>query len=237
MILLVLCFFIQETSTTKPTPFTETLKNFDITFTMIPVQTETSVFWIAQTEVSWDLYDTFLNIVNSPENIREGVDAITGPTPAYALVDRGFGRNGYPAISMSVKAAESFCQWLSKTTSRTYQIPTIEQWAAANVGGGTSWHKENAENTTHPLGTSKPNTLGIFDLLGNVGEWVSTQDGPRVVGGSFRTPLEELGEPSILTPTKEWNQTDPQLPRSPWWLADADFVGLRIVTTNGEAHE
>jgi hypothetical protein len=74
-------------------------------------------------------------------------------------------------------------------------------------------------------------------MNGNVGEWVTTKDGARVIGGSFRTSPEELGTKTLLTPISDWNKTDPQLPRSPWWLADADFVGLRIVTNDGEKDE
>ena len=85
------------------------------------------------------------------------------------------------------------------------------------------------------VATKKPNILGLYDILGNVGEWVMTDDGARVVGGSFRNSDEELGTKTMLTPIPEWNKTDPQLPRSPWWLADADFVGLRVVTTDGES--
>ena len=93
------------------------------------------------------------------------------------------------------------------------------------------------EKTTHPVASKEPNILGIYDMNGNVGEWVTTKDGPRVIGGSFRTPPEELGKNTLLTPIREWNVTDPQLPRSPWWFADADFVGLRIITTNGDSNE
>ena len=204
---------------------------------LVPVASSEGVFWIGTTEVTWDLYDIFLQLVNSHENLYAGVDAITGPTPAYASVDRGFGRTGYPAISMSAQAAEAFCAWLSKTTGRTYTIPTLAQYESANIADGTAWHQWNAEKTTHPVGTKTPNSLGIYDLRGNVGEWVTTKDGPRVVGGSFRTPAEELGTKTMLTPIPDWNTTDPQLPRSPWWFADADFVGLRLVTMNGESDE
>ena len=165
------------------------------------------------------------------------VDAVTGPTPAYASVDRGFGRTGYPAISMSAQAAKAFCLWLSIRTERTYTIPTLAQWEKANVGDGGAWHQWNAQKTTHPVATKEPNSLGVYDLRGNVGEWVITENGLRVVGGSFRTPAEDLGSASILEAEKSWNVTDPQLPRSPWWFADADYVGLRLVTTDGEHDE
>ena len=203
---------------------------------MVPVLAPNGNFWISRTEIPWDLYDIFLQFINSPDNLSKGVDAVTGPTPAYASVDRGFGRAGYPAISMSAQAAEAFVNWLSSRTGRTYQIPTIEQWNKANTGDGGAWHLWNSEKTTHPVATKEPNTLGIYDMQGNVGEWVKTKDGTRVIGGSFRTPPESLGQKSLLTPIKGWNKTDPQLPRSPWWFADADFVGLRIISI-GDSNE
>jgi len=205
-----------------------------ISFVMVPITTTDRDFYISRTELPWDLYDIFVHFVNSPANQYAGVDAITGPTPAYATVDRGFGRNGYPAISMSASAADAFCNWLSIQTETTFTIPTLQQWKAADTGDGGAWHKWNSGGTTHPIATTEPNSLGLYDIRGNVGEWVTTSDGPRVVGGSFRTPAEELGEASLLKRDKTWNQTDPQLPRSPWWLADADYVGLRLVINEGE---
>jgi formylglycine-generating enzyme required for sulfatase activity len=233
---LVLCL-VGCTSQSEPVPFTQKIEGTDFTIEMVPVTTRDGFFWISRTEVPWDLYDIFLQFINSPDNLSAGVDAVTGPTPAYASVDRGFGRSGYPAISMSSQAAKSFCSWLSSKTNRTFQIPSIEQWNNANAEGGSAWHQWNSEKTTHPVATKEPNSLGIHDMEGNVGEWVITPEGPRVIGGSFRTPPENLGSKSLLTPVREWNITDPQLPRSPWWFADADFVGLRIICTNGEENE
>ncbi|HIO20451.1 MAG TPA: hypothetical protein EYN11_05070 [Phycisphaerales bacterium] len=216
---------------------TQYVSGTDFSFEMVHVTSKEGNFWISRTEIPWDLYDIFLQFINSPDNLYAGVDAVTGPTPAYASVDRGFGRSNYPAISMSAQAAESFCNWLSTRTNQTITIPTIEQWNSANTMGDGAWHKWNADKTTHPIATTKPNTLGIYDMRGNVGEWVTTKDGPRVIGGSFRTPAEEIGSSSLLTPIKDWNITDPQLPRSPWWFADADFVGLRIVINKENYNE
>ena len=224
-------------SQNEPVSFTQKVGGTDFTIEMMPISSPNGYFWISRTEVPWDLYDIFLQFINSPANLNAGVDAVTGPTPAYASVDRGFGRIGYPAISMSAQAAESFCDWLSSRTGRIYSIPTIEQWNKANSGGGGAWHQWNSGKTTHPVATKEPNSQGIYDMEGNVGEWVLTKDGSRVIGGSFRNPPEKLGSKTLLTPILEWNQTDPQLPRSPWWFADADFVGLRIICTNGEENE
>ena len=113
-------------SNSAPTSFTETVEDVGYSFEMIPVQSEQGVFWISQTEVPWDIYDKFLEIVNNPTNLAAGVDAITGPTPAYASVDRGYGRNGYPALSMSAKAAEAYCAWLSSVAG--YRRRWCRQW-------------------------------------------------------------------------------------------------------------
>ena len=220
-------------SPTEYDGYTQQIPGSTNSIELLPVTVDDSVFWMSKTEITWDLYDAFLQIVNSPENMYAEVDAITGPTPAYASVDRGFGRSGYPAISMSAQAADAFCIWLSKETGKRFTIPTLKQYEAADVGGGSAWHLFNSEKSTHKVATKNPNALGFYDLRGNVGEWVMTQDGERVVGGSFRNSDEELGTKTMLTPIPEWNKTDPQLPRSPWWLADADFVGLRVVTTDG----
>ncbi len=234
---LTLFAFVGCSPTVEQKPIIQSVEGTHVVIEMLPIESPSGNFWISRTEVTWDLYDSFLQFINSPDNLHAGVDAITGPTPAYASVDRGFGRTGYPAISMSHQAAEAFCKWLSSRTNRTYLIPTIEQWEFANVADDGAWHKGNSKQTTHPVATKKPNTLGIYDLRGNVGEWVTTKDGPRVIGGSFRTPENELGSATILEAEKSWNVTDPQLPRSPWWFADADYVGLRLVTTVGEQHE
>jgi len=236
MLAFILCL-VGCASPYEPNSFTQTVEGSDFSFEMTPVTNQNGTFWISRTEVPWDLYDIFLQFINSPNNLHAGVDAITGPTPAYASVDRGFGRTNYPAISMSSQAADSFCSWLSSRTGKTYSIPTIEQWNNANTLGDTSWNESNSGGTTHPIATTNPNSLGIYDMRGNVGEWVHTEDGPRVIGGSFRTPPKELGRKSLLEAVRGWNITDPQLPRSPWWFADADYVGLRLVTLNGDSNE
>ena len=57
----------------------QAIEGTDITIEMMPVQSGDGYFWISQTEVTWDLYDIFLQFINSPDNLHAGVDAVTLP--------------------------------------------------------------------------------------------------------------------------------------------------------------
>jgi formylglycine-generating enzyme required for sulfatase activity len=160
-------------------------------------------------------------------------------------MDRGFGHGGYPAISMSFKGAGAFCEWLSKKTGHHYRLPTEEEWELACRAGSSArfshgddeealaahaWYRKNSERTTHTVGTKKPNALGLHDMHGNAGEWCVGADGkPIVRGGSYRDPAEKIIVDFRREPSRSWNRSDPQIPKSKWWLADCSFVGFRIV--------
>ena len=64
-------------------------------------------------------------------------------------------------------------------------------------------------------------------MLGNVGEWVINPDGHSVViGGSYIDEAEDVACDKVKTQKPNWNITDPQNPKSRWWLSDAWFVGF-----------
>ncbi|MHC4306880.1 MAG: formylglycine-generating enzyme family protein, partial [Planctomycetota bacterium] len=93
-----------------------------------------------------------------------------------------------------------------------------------------AWHKGNADFKTHPVGAKTPDALGLGDVWGNASEWCTGTDGePVTLGGSYRDTAEAVGCAARVPPTAAWNARDPQFPKSIWWLADAGFVGFRIV--------
>jgi hypothetical protein len=201
---------------------------------------------VSATEIPWEVYDCFVYGTDQDEpssTASQGTgapkaDAVTRPTKPYISVDRGFGHAGWPAISMSFKGATAFCEWLSAKTGRSFRLPAVAEWtrlcAAAQDGAvplaERAWTSENSGGTTRKVGSSKADALGLHDVCGNVAEWCVADDGTGVaLGGSFRDSAERAGCDAMQRDTPNWNRSDPQFPKSVWWLADAPFVGMRIV--------
>jgi formylglycine-generating enzyme required for sulfatase activity len=234
-----------------------------------------AAFWIAKCETTWDMFDLYwkeeaLPEAGKPPAPQYGADAVTRPTPPYADETFGHAREGHPCLGVSHHAAMMFCRWLSKKTNKTYRLATEAEWEYACRAGTKSaypfgadaaplgdyaWFKDNAGDTTHPIGSKKPNAWGIHDMLGNVSEWCldhyskndyakwpagKTLDRPVrkptdikyshvVRGGSWVEDAAACRSASRRGSEKSWLKQDPQRPQSIWWMTDADFVGFRIV--------
>lgn len=199
-------------------------------------------FWIGRTEVSWDEYDVFLYKLDVED--EEETDAYSRPSRPYGAPDRGWGHNGYPAIGITFHAAEQYCKWLSHKTKRKYRLPTEIEWeyaCRANIWGAEpfkdkslldrfAWFSDNSGGKTHPIAKKQPNPWGIYDMLGNVAEWcVGVDSKPVVRGGSFKDPAEKVHPGARELPSLDWQASDPQVPKSKWWLTDAPFVGFRVL--------
>jgi len=200
------------------------------------------------------------------EQSRNGVDAITGPTPVYGDLTMGYEKN-HPAMGMTWHNAMIFCKWVSIKTGRTYRLATEAEWEYACRAGTTkvfgfgndpnqladfAWYEANSDGQTQGVGKKKPNAWGLYDMLGNVREWVYDFYSPEAYsnaanksptvnprgptgskvhaarGGDYSSSIEELRCAARGFEERGWRSGDPQMPKSTWWLPEMDFIGFRI---------
>jgi formylglycine-generating enzyme required for sulfatase activity len=237
-------------------PYTETLPGSVVKVNMVPIHGGTVTiggkpmaikpFWMEDTEIPWEAFDVFL--ASGPpskpyDQTKFAPDAIARPSHSYILPDLGWGHHGYPAINISIDSATMFCRWLSSVTKKKYRLPTEAEWdfaCRAGVSGDwdmdpteldkESWNAGNAARVTHPVGKKAPSKYGLYDMLGNVGNWAIDADGkPVVCGGTFMDASLDISPETRRRWSPKWQESDPQLPKSRWWLSDGPFAGLRLV--------
>lgn len=242
-------------------------------------------FWIGKYEVTWAEYRRYMRLHDifkkfQGAGIRKvaddrGLDVVTAPSSLYdpsftfqaGTDDRG------PAATMTQFAAKQYTKWLSRTSQLFYRLPTEAEWEYACRAGTTTrysfgddaemldeyaWYEDNSDGNRHPVGGKKPNPWGLYDMHGNVAEWVldayadsgySKFEGqpqtvesafqqpvkvyPRVVrGGSFDLAAEDCRSAARLgSEDRDWKEQDPNYPKSPWWYTTepATGVGFRLI--------
>lgn len=242
---------------TLPSEFTETIPATQIDFKMVLVPGDESAgitpFYIGRHEVTWDEFMPWVTGQDLGEDgakIAEQRAMKLRPSAPYGSVDRNFGMYKRPALSMSRLSAELYCKWLSEQTGRHYRLPTEAEWELAyTLGGGdpsvpltseqaeaqavyadNSWSDSIGDWATRQVGQTEPNGLGIYDMAGNVAEWVTGTGEDKVArGGHFDAPREELGVGRYIEDNEVWNRGYPNDPKSIWWYVDARWVGFRVV--------
>jgi len=227
----------------------QTIPGTTVAFDMVrlPALTEGAApLYMATTETTWDALDVIVYRLDIPAEQRElaeePVDAAARPTRPYIAVDRGFGHAGFPALSVSFRTAQTYCDWLSELTGRHYRLPTAAEWEAACRAGGddvntdkatltaAGWYRSNARYKSHAVGGKAANAWGLHDLAGNVAEWaIDEQGAPVLMGGSYTDGLSGCSCGRRRPDDKAWNASDPNLPKSVWWLADGGSIGFRVV--------
>lgn len=120
-------------------------------------------FWLGKVEVTQGQWQT-----------------IMGSNPAE--FDKG---DNYPVEMISWEDANAFIKKLNAHGANKFDFPTEAQWEYACKSAGLNevycgsdylenvgWYANNAATGTMPVATKQPNRLGLYDMSGNVAEWV-----------------------------------------------------------------
>jgi formylglycine-generating enzyme required for sulfatase activity len=152
--------------------------------------------WMSKYEVTADLfYEWYMTFEmgrrpGTDESRDKVVASLPGP-PRYfrrpEFIADGFVPSKTAATALTQYGAQQFCRWLSVREGRLYRLPTEAEWEyAARAGTSTRWHfgddpklladyaiVQGKQKEGVPLvGRRKPNPWGLYDMYGNVAEWV-----------------------------------------------------------------
>ena len=213
-----------------------------------------SNFYMNKNTVTNAQFATFLNqyasaTVKSGEFVGKplfkedtwGVINVSGTWTAAA------GYESFPMIKVTWYGATEYCKW------NDGRLPTEAEWEYAAKGGASSqaytysgsstatavaWFYDNSGNTNKAVGTKTANTLGLYDMSGNVYQWCSdwfgrysdfgkagdinptgpSEGASKVIRGGYRS----LGSGDLHLTNRESISPNESL----------NFVGFRLVKNN-----
>lgn len=180
-------------------------------------------FWMGQTPVTQAAYKK-----------------VTGDNPSH------FKGGQLPVESVTWDQAEAYCDVIGM------RLPKEIEWEYAARGDtetarygpvdSIAWYRKNSNSTTHRVAEKKPNAYGLYDMLGNVDEWVSDLyslyvdlDENTPGSGSPSTSPPVLAPPSI---TLGASVPTSRVVRGASWENDADSVSVtnRMRFDPGNSH-
>lgn len=237
-------------------------------------------FWMGKHEVTWAEYKQYMRLERifkefdrrkvRAVNEETKIDAVTAPSSLYdpSFTFEAGEDPDQPCASVTQFAAKQYTKYLSLLSGSFYRLPYEAEWEyACRAGTQTAyyfgddpemleehgWFYDNADDYRQPVGQKKPNPFGLYDMYGNVSEWVldqyeknayqklagkvstveetftkPTKLYPRISrGGSWELPAEDCRSAArFKSDDEEWKAEDPNVPKSPWWYTDSPALGV-----------
>ncbi len=160
-------------------------------------------FFIGRFPVTCDEYARFIRAAGHPAPAVRGLPLITAGGRDALFKDLALpyvwenneppaGHGSHPLVLITYEDAAAYCRWLSASLDRLVRLPTEAEWEKAARGGVEGqrypWGGDGIDPSrcnflldpavkhlrgTRPTGTFPPNPYGLYDMAGNVWEWVS----------------------------------------------------------------
>ncbi len=137
-------------------------------------------FWLGRTEVTIRQFRQFVRETRHVTEAEKAGKKFNWRNPGFRQ------REDHPVVYLSASDVLKYAEWAG------VDLPTEAEWLYACRAGTTTrfywgervddrflWHRENSPNGTHPVAHTLPNPWGLFDMIGNVREYV------RICGNQF----------------------------------------------------
>jgi serine/threonine-protein kinase len=170
----------------------------------------TEPFYAGKFEVTVSQFRRFTEASGHKTDAEKGGKALVWKDGTFQLMigahwkSPGFQQgDDHPVCAVSWKDAQAFTTWATQQTATTVRLPSDAQWEyACRAGtktkfctgdseadlGLAGWYKSNSSMRTSMVGQKKPNAWGLYDMHGNVGEYVGDRNDigfSTIRGGSF----------------------------------------------------
>jgi formylglycine-generating enzyme required for sulfatase activity len=115
-------------------------------------------------------------------------DACVAAGACRKVSDNAWGRGDRPVINVGWSDAVQYVEWLARTTGKPYRLLSEAEWEYAARAGTTTrfsfgdddadlgryaWYFKDSDRKSQAAGTKMSNGFGLYDMHGNVYEWVA----------------------------------------------------------------
>lgn len=124
--------------------------------------------------------------VTNSEYLKCFEEGVCDPNELHETRPKDFSGMNQPVVFVSWMDAQAFCKW------RGGDLPTEAQWEHAGKGdhpGGAHFQQKYKSGSPREIGGKRPNSNGLYDMMGNVYEWTRDWSGPYPSEGIVSDPV------------------------------------------------